>query len=283
MAAQQSNQYAFPDQESALCRCSPSLTLGPGHRLDHRHFQRRPHRSAAAAALSRSRPPGGGAWPEHAQFRYLPRRARQLSGLEAAEPRLRIHVRHLRVVRRSHRTRALRSKSADYASPANCSLPWASIRCSAAPSRPTTACPARTTSSSSATGSGSAASAPIRPSWARTLTLNSESYTVVGIMPRGFAFPLFWATNAQMWAPVSFPPGASRSAAFLRSFARLKPGVSLEQARSEMDTIARRLEADYPAANTVDGHRRHRHVRDGGRQGAARAAGDDGAQWAFCC
>src|SRR5205807_1438204 len=82
---------------------------------------------------------------------------------------------------------------------------------------------------------------------------NAESYIVVGVMPRGFAFPLFWATNAQMWAPVSFSPGASRTAGFVRAFARLKPGVSIEEARTEMDTIARRLEADYPAANTSSG------------------------------
>ena len=84
----------------------------------------------------------------------------------------------------------------------------------------------------------------------RTLLLDSEPYTVIGVMPPGFRFPPFWAVDAEFWAPLTFTPDErNRRARFLRAFARLKPGVTLAQARSEMDGIARRLEQEAPQSN----------------------------------
>ena len=75
----------------------------------------------------------------------------------------------------------------------------------------------------------------------RAIVLNGETYTVVGVMPRGFKFAPFWATKAELWVPLALGArAASRSGNSLRVFARLAPGVSLEQARAEMATITAR-------------------------------------------
>jgi len=84
----------------------------------------------------------------------------------------------------------------------------------------------------------------------RNIALNGETYTVVGVMPRGFKFAPFWATRAELWVPIALGPRASsRTGNSLRVFARLAPGVSLEQARAEMATITARLDSQYPGTN----------------------------------
>ena len=79
--------------------------------------------------------------------------------------------------------------------------------------------------------------------------LNGKAATVIGVMPRGFAFP----TNEELWIPLfsEFPPRerndpAANSPAVL---GLLKPGVSLDQANAEATTIARRFAATYPETN----------------------------------
>src|SRR5262245_4186632 len=68
----------------------------------------------------------------------------------------------------------------------------------------------------------------------RNITLSGESYTVVGVMPPRFQFPPFWSTRAEMWAPLDLRPRATvRGGSSLRIFARLKPGVTSQQAQSE--------------------------------------------------
>jgi predicted permease len=85
----------------------------------------------------------------------------------------------------------------------------------------------------------------------RPLTLNGESYMVVGVMPPQFQFPPFWSTRAEMWAPLDLRPRATnRGGNSLRVFARLKPGVSQTQAQAEMDTLSKQLALTYPSANT---------------------------------
>jgi putative ABC transport system permease protein len=85
----------------------------------------------------------------------------------------------------------------------------------------------------------------------RNITLSGESYTVVGVMPPQFQFPPFWSTRAEMWAPLDLRSRATaRGGNSLRVFARLKPGVTLQQAQSEIDAINRRLIQAYPEANT---------------------------------
>jgi putative ABC transport system permease protein len=79
----------------------------------------------------------------------------------------------------------------------------------------------------------------------RALRLNDDVYTVIGIMPSSFQFPP--TENADLYAPLT--PDANRHHGWLFSVGRLKPGVSLQQAQAEMDTIARRLEQQYPGSN----------------------------------
>ncbi len=82
------------------------------------------------------------------------------------------------------------------------------------------------------------------------ITLQGQPFTVVGVMPAAFQFAPFWVTKAELWVPLALgQQAASREMQSLRAFARLKPGVTLEQARSEMATITARLEQQFPGTN----------------------------------
>ncbi|MEI9972808.1 MAG: hypothetical protein WDO73_12550 [Ignavibacteriota bacterium] len=73
---------------------------------------------------------------------------------------------------------------------------------------------------------------------------------VVGVMPASFKFAPFWATHAELWAPLTFGDRLhSRGGNSLRIFARMKSGVSLAAARAEIATITGRLELQYPGTN----------------------------------
>jgi putative ABC transport system permease protein len=82
----------------------------------------------------------------------------------------------------------------------------------------------------------------------KTLTLNGISRTVVGVMPPNFNFP----PGGEMWAPYPVDPNVpgARQAHFLLVVGRLKPGITRERAQAEMNTIAGRLEQQYPKTNT---------------------------------
>jgi len=81
----------------------------------------------------------------------------------------------------------------------------------------------------------------------RTILLDNVPHTVVGILPSGSAFDR--AFN-QVWRPLAFEPSnMTRNFHWLTSFARLKPGVSLEQARANLNAIGARIEKDYPDSN----------------------------------
>jgi predicted permease len=82
----------------------------------------------------------------------------------------------------------------------------------------------------------------------QTLSLNSRSFTVVGIMPAGFEFP----RKADLWVPLAWDDNERqvRSSHDYLVIARLKHNVSLEQAQAEMNTISSRLEQQYPEQNT---------------------------------
>jgi putative ABC transport system permease protein len=96
----------------------------------------------------------------------------------------------------------------------------------------------------------------------KAITLNGNSYTVVGVMPPGL-YP-GWPTTAgridfnenqqELWTPMSFTAqwAGVRTAHVLGVIGRLKPGVTLAQVKTEMDTIGARLEHDY-AANKGEG------------------------------
>ncbi len=85
----------------------------------------------------------------------------------------------------------------------------------------------------------------------QSITLDGEGYTVIGVMPPGFAFPPFWATGAQLWVPLIWGPEDrdNRHSDSLRIFGRLGNGVDLDRARTEVDTLALRLADTYPEQN----------------------------------
>lgn len=88
----------------------------------------------------------------------------------------------------------------------------------------------------------------------RTILLDKSSYTVVGVMPPSFQYPLarqtstLWTTMSPLLeSPDNSPSMAQqRGAHFLRSIARLKPGVTLAQAQAGLDVIAASLSNHYP-------------------------------------
>lgn len=95
------------------------------------------------------------------------------------------------------------------------------------------------------------------------ITLDKQSYTVVGVMPAGFAFPLDGREPPKLWRtlaidsetkdPKNQPAATSpeaRGAHFLLVVARLKPDVPMERAREEMNLIARALAKQYPDTNS---------------------------------
>jgi putative ABC transport system permease protein len=84
----------------------------------------------------------------------------------------------------------------------------------------------------------------------RTLTLNNETYTVVGVMPREFHFP---ESDVVLWIPTRF--GArwyeegERSNNWLEAVGRLRTGVTLQQARVEAETVAAQWRTRFPKEN----------------------------------
>jgi len=81
----------------------------------------------------------------------------------------------------------------------------------------------------------------------RSLSINGRTYTVVGIMPAEFNFPL----ETDVWGPLAFTAAEKhdRASHDLDVLARLQPGVAVAQARAELSTISRRLAASHPDTN----------------------------------
>ena len=81
----------------------------------------------------------------------------------------------------------------------------------------------------------------------KTLSLSGYTLTVIGVMPEHFNFP----KGADVYAPIDFTPqrvGNRRMHGYY-VIGRLKPGATIEGAQSEIDTIMKRLEAQYPETN----------------------------------
>jgi predicted permease len=99
----------------------------------------------------------------------------------------------------------------------------------------------------------------------RSITLDTESYTVIGVMPASFQFPhpsftsFTAAEPADIWLPLNYSAAqvtTRRGPYFLNVLARLAPGVTLEQARSHMNALGQRFERElsgYRGPNGEDG------------------------------
>ncbi|HYZ86198.1 MAG TPA: ABC transporter permease [Bryobacteraceae bacterium] len=84
----------------------------------------------------------------------------------------------------------------------------------------------------------------------RPILLDGEVYTVVGVMPPGFQFAPFWATKAELWAPLTLQGREhTRGDNSLRIFARLKHDATLEAARADIASVTQTLEKRFPGTN----------------------------------
>ncbi len=88
----------------------------------------------------------------------------------------------------------------------------------------------------------------------RTIPLDGGSFEVAGVMPADFQYPVGAVRPTDLWVPFVVPPNeVTRNPNFrsiyLQSIARLKPGVSVDQAQAQMDQIARALETTHPVWN----------------------------------
>nr|MBA3356432.1 ABC transporter permease [Pyrinomonadaceae bacterium] len=89
----------------------------------------------------------------------------------------------------------------------------------------------------------------------RSLNLDDKSFTVVGVIARGVQAPLL-PDEIELWAPVSHGFGfTDRDGHYLNVIARLKPDTTPQQAQADMNTIASRLEQQYPESNKGRGVR----------------------------
>ncbi len=87
----------------------------------------------------------------------------------------------------------------------------------------------------------------------RKILLNGRPYEVIGVLPATFEFS---DTSIGLWVPLSLEDGKTpppRASHFLTVYGRLKKGVSIEQARADMDRIGAQLEAQYPDENRNHG------------------------------
>jgi predicted permease len=111
----------------------------------------------------------------------------------------------------------------------------------------------------------------------KTITLDGDSYTVIGVMPDDFHFTLMGRAN--IWVPLA-PTDMERTDrvnGWLDVVGRLKPDVTLSQAQKAMDPIALRLEKLYPASNTNSGI-----FLNSLRHEIGKHTGDQGIYMGFC-
>jgi putative ABC transport system permease protein len=81
----------------------------------------------------------------------------------------------------------------------------------------------------------------------KSIILDGKPFTVIGVMPEGSAYD---RTFNRMWRPLAFSPNErARNFHWLNIVARLKPAVTMEAARAQMDAIGARIAADYPDSN----------------------------------
>ena len=80
-----------------------------------------------------------------------------------------------------------------------------------------------------------------------SIDLNGRRYAIVGVMPRGFDFPV----PMELWVPLALSPAETQERAqlSLSALGRLKPGVTVGQARAALDAVSRRLQQVFPQTN----------------------------------
>jgi predicted permease len=105
----------------------------------------------------------------------------------------------------------------------------------------------------------------------RAVDLNGRSYTIIGVMPAGFQFPVraqardIWLTFSRLATaddPKDTPMTAQRGNDSINVIARLKPGVMLDQANADLSSISHALATEYPTTNSFAGIAARSHLED---------------------
>ncbi|HTU49696.1 MAG TPA: ABC transporter permease [Acidobacteriaceae bacterium] len=90
----------------------------------------------------------------------------------------------------------------------------------------------------------------------KTVKLDGQPYTVIGVMPKGFSYPYsvgrggVWAFQSEVWIPLPLAPDAmtrSGPSAYYGIIGRLKPGVSLATVQTELNNLQHQISKEYPA------------------------------------
>ncbi len=86
------------------------------------------------------------------------------------------------------------------------------------------------------------------------IVLSGRPYTLVGVLPDGFHSPAMWPRMPEVWVPLGLDPNVGRrDARMLRVLGRLRPGVTVEQARAELTVLASALAIEHPDTNPGTG------------------------------
>ncbi len=121
-----------------------------------------------------------------------------------------------------------------------------------------------------------------------TITLSDTPYIVIGVMPATFDYP---SAEGELWVPLSVIPESGvprrRGVRFLHAVGRLAPGVTMEAAQADLDTVAKRLAAEYPDSNDELTEVRivplHDQVTGDARTGLLTLLGAVGVVLLICC
>jgi len=85
----------------------------------------------------------------------------------------------------------------------------------------------------------------------KAITLDGEPYRVIGVMPRSFDYP----PGEELWMPIALPDSAASDYQhhYVRVMGRLKPGVSVERAQTQMTALALQIDGEHPATDAGNG------------------------------
>ncbi len=87
----------------------------------------------------------------------------------------------------------------------------------------------------------------------KEIMLDGTRHVVIGVMPKSFAFPPFWATDAELWAPLELGVDPTRGGRFLRVFARLASGASMSALGERLATVHQDISVEHPETHTGTG------------------------------